>query len=68
MKAEIIFHTAGRPKIHEDVYSIYTKGDMLCVHLENDLIIKYPLCNVFSVAHQHAPHLGTTRKTKPQRR
>lgn len=64
VRIEIIFHTAGRPKVHDNVYSLYTKGDFLCVHLEDDLIMKYPLNNIFSVAHYHADHLGTTRGKK----
>ena len=32
MRVEIIFHTSGRPTVHENVYAVYTKGDLLCVH------------------------------------
>jgi hypothetical protein len=60
MKIEIIFTSASTPKICKDVFSVYTKGGLLCVQYKDGLIIKYPLCNVFSVAQYHKPHLGST--------
>jgi hypothetical protein len=62
MKVEIIFHTSSTPKIIEDAYAVYTKGDLCCVQLKSGIIIKYPLCNIFSIAHEHGEHLGTTKK------
>jgi hypothetical protein len=62
MKAEILFHTSSTPKVFEDVYAIYTKDVLLCVHLMTGLIVKYPLMNVFSVSHMHGEHMGTTFK------
>jgi len=68
MKVEIIFHSSSTPKIH-DAYAVYTKGDLLCVALSDmKNIIKYPLCNVFSIAHEHGYHIGTSYKTKKNRR
>ena len=61
MRVEILFHTASSPKICKDVDTIYTKGNLLCVQYNNKLIVKYQLCNIFSVAHKHGPHLGTTQ-------
>ena len=60
MKIEIIFHSSSTPKKCE-VEQIYTKGDFLCTGYKDELIVKYPLCNIFSVAHYHGPHLGTTQ-------
>ena len=62
MKAEILFHTSSTPKVFEDVYAIYTKDALLCVHLMTGLIVKYPLMNVFSISHMHGEHLGSTFK------
>ncbi|KKM69375.1 hypothetical protein LCGC14_1451450 [marine sediment metagenome] len=61
MKVEIIFHSSSTPKKIKDVESIYTKGALLCVQLDDGLIIKYPLLNIFSVAHYHGTHLGTNK-------
>jgi hypothetical protein len=45
--------------------NVYTKDALLCVELDdNKTIIKFPLCNVFSVAHEHGYHMGTS-KEKP---
>ncbi len=64
MKIEIIFHSSSTPKVHEDTYAVYTKDALLCVQLESGLIMKYPLLNVFSIAHVHGNHLGTTRAAR----
>ena len=64
MKVEILFHTSSTPKKCNDVDGVYTKDSLLCVQYTDGLIVKYPLCNIFSVAHYHGPHLGTT-KCKP---
>jgi hypothetical protein len=36
----------------------------LCVEVEGKdrIIIKYPLCNIFSVAHKHGGHIGSEKK------
>jgi hypothetical protein len=62
MKVEIIFHTSSTPKQLEAV-AVYTKGGLLCVELDDEshTIIKYPLCNIFSVAHEHGDHMGTDK-------
>lgn len=68
MTVEILFISSSAPKVHENVYAVYTKGGLLCVHLDDGLIMKYPMVNVFSVAHQHGNHLGSVRgmgKRKP---
>jgi len=61
MKIEILFHTSSTPKICREVVAVYTKGALLCIQYKSRLIVKYPLCNIFSVAHKHGPHLGTTQ-------
>ena len=61
MEIEIIFHCSSTPKVIKDVEALYTKGGLLCVQLDDGLIIKYPLINIFSVAHYHGNHLGSTR-------
>lgn len=61
MRVEIIFHTSSTPKVIRKAYAVYTKGGLLCVQLKGGMIVKYPLCNVFSVAHKHGRHKGSTR-------
>ncbi|KKN71246.1 hypothetical protein LCGC14_0422890 [marine sediment metagenome] len=61
MKIEIIFHTSSTPKKCINVIAVYTKGDLLCVEYKDALIMKYPLCNVFSIASYHHDHLGSTK-------
>lgn len=60
-QVEIIFHTASTPKVFENCVAVYTKGALLCCQLDNGLIMKYPLCNIFHVAHYHGDHAGTGR-------
>lgn len=60
-KVEIIFNSSSAPKILEDCTAVYTKGALLCCQLNDGLIMKYPLMNVFSVAAYHQHHLGTTQ-------
>jgi len=62
MEIEIIFHTTSTPKVCKDVEAVYTKGQLLCVQYRDRLIVKYPLCNVFSIAHYHGSHLGSTKQ------
>ena len=62
MKVEILFNTASTPKIVE-ANTVYTKGALLCIELsDNKTILKYPLCNVFSIVHEHGPHIGTSKE------
>jgi len=62
MLVEIIFHTSSKPKVIE-ADDVYTKGGLLCVQLPppRNVILKYPLMNVFQVSHPHGPHEGSTR-------
>lgn len=64
-RVEILFHSASTPKVIENALSVYTKGDLLCVQLTDDLIVKYPLLNVFSVSHKHGDHWGANAHIKP---
>jgi hypothetical protein len=60
VKVEILFHTSSTPKVFENAYAVYTKDALLCVQLDDGMICKYPLLNVFSVCHMHGQHAGTT--------
>jgi hypothetical protein len=61
MKVEILFQSSSTPKVVEAA-AVYTKGGLLCVELaDSKVILKYPLCNIFSVAHEHGPHMGTSK-------
>ena len=57
MEVEIIFKDASAPKRIE-VDNLYTKGDFLCLRVR-DMLIKYPMINVFSVCHKHGYHWGS---------
>jgi len=62
MKIQILFHTSSSPK-EVEARAVYTKGALLCVELaDGNMIVKYPLMNIFSVAHEHGDHWGTTRE------
>jgi|WetSurMetagenome_2_1015567.scaffolds.fasta_scaffold1209705_1 hypothetical protein len=61
MEVEIIFMSSSTPKKITGVDAVYTKDALLCVQV-GEMIMKYPLCNVFSVCHPHGPHWGTGRK------
>ncbi len=60
-KVEILFHTSSSPKIF-NVVAVYTKGGLLCCQKPKGMIVKYPLCNVFQVAHRHGKHVNTSVK------
>lgn len=62
MEIEIIFHSSSTPKKCDKVEAVYTKGGFCCVQYEDRLLVKYPLCNIFSVACIHQPHLGSTKR------
>jgi len=64
MDVEIIFCPSSTPKKCTGVEAIYTKGALLVVQYQSGLILKYPLLNIFSVAHQHGEHLGSTKGGK----
>lgn len=59
MEIEVLFQSSSTPKKCENVVAVYTKGGLLCIQFMDGLIVKYPLCNVFSVANYHKPHLGS---------
>jgi len=61
MKVEVMFHSSSTPKVHEDAVAVYTKGALCCIELEDGMIVKYPLENIFSVCHRHGPHWGSTK-------
>lgn len=48
----------------DDVVSVYTKDALLCIQRENGLIIKYPLLNIFQIAHMHGGHAGSAVEEK----
>lgn len=60
MQVDIVFKTSSTPKV-VDGDAVYTKGALLCVETRDGLILKYPLCNVFSVTHDHQPHRGSSK-------
>lgn len=62
MEVEIIFMSASTPKIIDAAVGPYTKGGLLCIETQDGIILKYPLCNVFSVSHKHMPHNGSIEK------
>lgn len=55
--AEIIFMDNASP-IKVKISDEYNKGEMLCVRLENEIVM-YPLKNIFSMSHLHGPHIGS---------
>lgn len=63
MEVEILFQSSSTPK-KINARAVYTKGALLCVEVESEdrVIIKYPLCNIFSIAHKHGGHIGSEKK------
>lgn len=62
-EVEILFHTSSAPKKIKNVKGVYTKGELLCISFTNsELIVKYPLMNIFSICSFHRPHLGSNPK------
>ena len=50
MKVSIQFISNSVPFVYENVRDVYTKDALLCLCFTNSKrIIKFPLCNVFSV-------------------
>jgi hypothetical protein len=66
MEVEIIFMSASTPKIIDAAVGPYTKGNLLCVEDKNGMILKYPLCNIFSVSHKHQKHNGSNQKEQSE--
>lgn len=70
MEIEIIFKDASVPK-RVEADSCYTKADFFVIRV-GDILIKYPMCNIFSVCHKHGYHWGSkahladVRKGGPQ--
>lgn len=58
---EILFHTSSSPK-RFNVVALYTKDALLCCQKPDGMIIKYPLCNIFQVAHMHGVHINSQFK------
>ena len=59
---EVLFHSSSSPKRFK-VTALYTKGNLLCCQKSNNLIVKYPLCNIFQVAHEHGEHCNSSIKS-----
>jgi len=57
---EIMFKDASKPKICNNVVTVYTKGGLICIEYKSGLIIKYPPENIWSIAQYHQPHYGST--------
>jgi hypothetical protein len=58
MDIQILFHSSSTPKEMTGVSAVYTKDALLCVR-QGDWIYKWPLINIFQVAHKHGPHWGS---------
>ena len=48
MTVKIMFHTSSVEVLYENVIDVYTKDALLCLSFVDE-IIKFPLCNVFSI-------------------
>ena len=63
MRVEVIFMSSSTPKVFDNATAVYTKDGFACIgYIDEsgvDMILKYPLVNVFSVCHPHGPHGGT---------
>lgn len=60
MKVRIIFKDAAAEKEY-DADNVYTKGEMLVLRV-GDMLVKYPLMNIFSVCHKHGNDHWGSRK------
>lgn len=49
MKISVHLASQSKPKKYKDVVNTYTKDGMYCVLLKNDIVHKYPMCNIFRV-------------------
>lgn len=64
MKIQVLFHTSSSPKVVRHVTAVYVKAGLVCVELKPDakgrvLILKWPVCNIFQIAHHHGKHWGS---------
>lgn len=66
MRVEVIFNSSSTPKVFEDAKAVYTKGELLCLRV-GDMLVKYPLCNIFSVCHKHGNHWGSQQSFKDEK-
>jgi hypothetical protein len=57
-EVRILFYSSSKEKVFPDADGVYTKGGLLCVRA-GEYLIKYPLCNVFSVVSKHGAHWGS---------
>jgi hypothetical protein len=57
MEIEIIFKDAAVPK-RVDVDSYYTKAGFFVIRVK-DMLVNYPMENIFSVSHKHGYHWGS---------
>lgn len=57
-EVEILFHTSSSPK-RLMVIAVYTKDALLCLQRKDGIIIKYPLMNIFQIAHRHGSHVAS---------
>ena len=56
MKVGIVFQTNSIINFYEDVDDVYTKGGLLCLRCSNkNEVVKFPLCNIFSIQHEYEP-------------
>lgn len=60
MVVRIIFKDASAEKEYE-CDNLYTKGEMLVLRV-GDMLVKYPLMNIFSVCHKHGNDHWGSRK------
>jgi hypothetical protein len=67
MNLEILFKDASAPKKVNGATTAFTKGDFYCVRV-GDLLIKYPMINIFSVCHLHGDHLGSGKSIEEAKR
>jgi len=63
MELEVIFKDSSKPKRFENADDLYTKGKFCCIRV-GDMIIKYPLRNIFSIVHPHGFHWGSQKHLK----
>ena len=60
---EVLFEPASAPKRYQNVKSVYTKGQLICVSFtDSDLLLKWPLYKIFQIASLHQPHQGSTKR------
>jgi hypothetical protein len=46
----------SQPIVYTGVKNTYTKGDLFCIHLDGDIVIKIPLCNIFRIQEDYGFH------------